>query len=349
MNEHKFLLIKGRSGLASRMLCVLTGILYARLTRRRLLVDWTDPIYSDDGSNTFHRFFQCPLTSPTDSIPITESVYPGIWRGRLHASAEEMETRYGTGHAPDRWRQFSVDLTRLDHQEDVLVLWTFGEEVELLSRYFQGAFADLGDASKEAILRRLLREDLVLHPQIRQQVERFRSDCFRGPMVGVHVRYSDRRADLWGILEKLRLLSEQERELQLFLATDNIEVKKLLEENYPRVITTPHWYPAAGHRLHGNEACPDRVQDGIDALVDLYLLAECEYLVMDSSSSFSRLANLLREGPQSKVLSVRGPKWDRRALLQWRLWVKLGVFTWGFKILRRWLRIRRLYRQRQRS
>jgi hypothetical protein len=45
-----FLLVKGRASLGNRILSALTGILYARLTGRRLLVDWRDEVYSDDGT-----------------------------------------------------------------------------------------------------------------------------------------------------------------------------------------------------------------------------------------------------------------------------------------------------------
>ena len=51
MNEDKYLIVKGLAGLGNRMLSALTGILYARLSGRRLIIDWRDPTYSSDGSN----------------------------------------------------------------------------------------------------------------------------------------------------------------------------------------------------------------------------------------------------------------------------------------------------------
>ena len=46
MNSGPFLLVKARDGLGNRLLCALTGLLYARLTHRQLVIDWSDPVYS---------------------------------------------------------------------------------------------------------------------------------------------------------------------------------------------------------------------------------------------------------------------------------------------------------------
>ena len=72
MDENKYLLVKGLAGLGNRMLAALTGILYARMSSRRLIVDWRDPTFSKDGSNAFPVLFKCPLNGPVDEIPVTE-------------------------------------------------------------------------------------------------------------------------------------------------------------------------------------------------------------------------------------------------------------------------------------
>src|SRR5574341_1361148 len=150
MNGNKFLLVKGIAGLGNRILSALIGILYARLTGRRLLVDWSDHYYSNDGSNVFHRFFQCSLCSPTDEIPNTDSVSPRIWRGYLNESAWNMRKRYGNINDLGTWQKFSIDLTKLDYQEDVLVMWTYDEKaMDLLRGHFKDEFKGLAKASTE--------------------------------------------------------------------------------------------------------------------------------------------------------------------------------------------------------
>jgi hypothetical protein len=82
----------------------------------------------------------------------------------------------------------------------------------------------------------------------------------------------------------------------------------------------------------------------------VYLLAECEYLIVDTSSSFSRVASLLTSAPPSNVFDVkRGgkPRPLRREVI-WRLWLELGLFAWGPRMLRRWVTLHRCLRARRR-
>src|SRR5262245_46211790 len=124
MSQNKFLLVKGSSGLGNRILSALTGILYARLAGRRLLIDWSDDLYSNNKSNVFPSFFQCSACVPIDELPMTDSVSPSIWRGHLYETADYMRSQYRTRENSEIWREFSIDLTKLDYQEDVAVMWT---------------------------------------------------------------------------------------------------------------------------------------------------------------------------------------------------------------------------------
>ncbi len=345
VNEKKFVLVKGRGGLGNRMLSALTGIAYARLTDRRLLVDWSDGMYSVDRSNVFNRFYLCSLCNPTDDIPATDSVCPRIWRGHLREGCVDMQRRYGSHvTAEGWWKLSSIDVTKLDYQEDIVVMWTFVEKVSLLRNHFDARFKECEGATKEAILSKLLREHLVLQPEIRERVAHFKANHFGKATVGVHVRYSDHRARLWAILKALNALLKREPNLHIFLSTDNIQIKEMFEESYPGVITTPHWYPPPGSSMTRTTARHDRAESGIEALVDLYLLAECEYLIIDTSSSFSYVASLLTRTPSSNIFNVRrGGKRSRGLrLLTWRLWRMLALHTWGLRVLRKSVRVDRL-------
>ena len=162
----KFLLVKGITGLGDRILCALGGILYAQLSGRTLVIDWSDPFYSSNGDNVFHRFFKSPFCSPTDDIPTTDSVYPRIWRGRLleHATQIAREREFN----PDEIRrELSIDLGKLDYLEDLLVLVEYDALVDRLRPHFHGAFQELAQMPTAGILAKLLREDLLLQSEIR--------------------------------------------------------------------------------------------------------------------------------------------------------------------------------------
>jgi len=170
-------LVKGRAGLGNRILSLLTAVLYARLTRRRLLVDWSDDMYSSDGSNSIHDYFSSPLFSRSDEIPETESVSPAIWRGHLRDSARTMAETYLPRCLGDPMssRKFSADLSRIDHQEEVLVMWTYFPLISEQRRHFRGEFSYLCELDEEAILSRLMRENLRLNPSILEGVRRTRA------------------------------------------------------------------------------------------------------------------------------------------------------------------------------
>ena len=303
--------------MGNRILSLLTAVLYARVSGRRLLVDWSDSIYSQDGSDVFTRFFDCPSCHPLAELPETDSLAPEFWHGRLDADVAGLEER---AVGPDRGllgerertrrrlefrRASTIDVGRLDYTEAILVLWLVTSRVELMRQAHQGVVPGFPTGSADEILRDLARTELVLRPAVEARVEEFAREHLDRATVGVHARYSDRRVRLRRILQRVDAMVEADPDLGVFLATDNVDVKRAIERRYPRVITTPHWYPPAGAQPHGHDDCPDRVENGIEALVDLYLLAACDRLVCDAMSSFARVALLLTDAPRSQVVNVQ--------------------------------------------
>ena len=300
----KTLVVKGRAGMGNRILAALTGIVYARASGRRLVVDWRDRTYSDDGTNAFHRLFGCTSCAEGSEIPETDSVRPGVWRGHLSESVVSLQKARGE---PD-WQKFrrvsAAPLTRVDYREEVVVFWAFTPELHAFRPYLRGELVPLRKLSTDAILRRLLETDLTPHPDVRERVDRFWLASLRPGAIGVHVRYSDRRGYLDGTVAEVdALLSAGPGSPPILLATDNAEIETLFSSRYPEVVSAPRWYPEPGVRMHQNPDCPDRLANGLEALTDLYLLARCDRLVLDTRSSFARVASLLVRGP---VTDVRG-------------------------------------------
>jgi hypothetical protein len=212
--------------------------------------------------------------------------------------------------------------------------------------YFNGQFQELAQMPTPHILTKLLREDLILQSEIRERIGHFRSNRFHSRTVGVHVRYSDYRVRIFAIIKQLNALLRRERDLQIFLATDNIEVKKMFEGNFPGVVSAPHWYAKPGSPIHIDRARPDRTETAIEALIDLYLLASCDHLIFDGSSSFSRLANLLSTAPAHNKLDVdksgHGKKNRRLHIAVTGILHRAGFSYWGFRLVRNLVPLRRL-------
>ncbi len=57
--------------------------------------------------------------------------------------------------------------------------------------------------------------------------------------------------------------------------------------------------------MHQNwDQCPDRVQNGREALMDMYLLASCNDLIFSSQSSFGLVASILSKTSKQHLHDV---------------------------------------------
>ncbi len=75
---------------------------------------------------------------------------------------------------------------------------------------------------------------------------------------------------------------------------------------------------------------PSKKQSGIDALIDIYLLAECDYFIYNSRSSFSYIASILSKASKEnkydlykKKLKEYIPKGYRRMI--WEIFEKYKI------------------------
>jgi hypothetical protein len=330
-----YVLVKGNAGLGNRLYAVLAAALYARLSGRRLLVDWTDRQYSNDGSNVFQQFFVARFAGEGvcdhDDIPDTDSVNPWMWRGHLRTSAHEMLM----AHAPEALSDplagaiVSFDPSRLDHDEELLVMWSYNPLIKQMRRHFRGALTAWRRLAELAILRRLMHDTLELHPSIAGRIADIRRGWGDGPLIGIHVRHTDKRTNLRKIKAHLAAYHRQFSEAGIFLATDSGQVEQDFRRDCPGLLTVPNWYPTSG-RLHGREECPDHSQNLAEALIDLYMLAGCEHLMINGSSSLGYLAQVAGNTPPRNVVDVRRghqlPPWLREAV-----WSTYSFARWGVR------------------
>jgi hypothetical protein len=288
------------------MLAAVTGDLYAAVSGRKLVVDWSDYTYSNDKSNVFPKLFH--RSGGVEALPDLHdrSVDPPIWIERLDLEVSDLieATDPADHNAVAGWRKYSTDLTRLDQPERVLVFWSYTEHIRLIRRHFAGPWKDWSRLSDDAIVAKVLRDRLLLSAAIRAQVDAFKEKHFGGETIGVHVRYMDRRTSIADFLKRLDRVTSARPEAAIFLATDNKRAELTIRDRYRRVIASPKWFPEGGVSMHQNSECPDRLTNAVEALVDMYLLAECDWLIFPGSSTFSRIASLVGTMPRSQVIDI---------------------------------------------
>ncbi|MBC9032789.1 hypothetical protein IAG41_10335 [Sphingomonas sp. JC676] len=305
-NPDLYFCAKGKAGLGNRMLAAITGWLYAELSGRIFVPDWSDFTYSNDGTNVFHQLFQCERSLSALPDLAETSVAPPVWAGRLDKSANDMVTELDNDDhgGATLWRKYSVDLTRLDHAERYAMFWSYTQHIQLLRKHFTGAWAEWAKLSDDQVIARVLQRHILLAPGIRRQVDAFKAANLPGEVIGVHVRYMDRRTSIHDFLKHLDKLHAKRPDAAIFLATDNKEAENLIRGRYPRVVTTPKWFPEGGISMHQNPECPDRTNNAVEALIDMYLLAECDYLIFPGSSTFSKIASLISKMPRAKMIDI---------------------------------------------
>lgn len=297
----RVLLVKGSAGLGNRILSLLSAILFAKLSDRRLAVDWSDSLYARNNENSFPLLFSKPVSAPID--PQSVSVAPPSWRDCVNTPAEHLLMNLKRRRERSALR---VDLSTLDHPEDVLVFWAQEERIHQMRRHFHGDFQALARKTDDAILRDLIRSELTLRPEISAQVSEFKQSRWSEEVVGVHMRYSDRRGRIHKTFRHVDRIVARHPRSRLFLATDNEDMLRHARNHYGagRVIATEKWFPVSGQPIHRTAQGPDGLQKAQDALLEMYLLGSCTWLVSDHRSSFAYCAALLSNSPRDGISNV---------------------------------------------
>lgn len=203
------------------------------------------------------------------------------------------------------FKRYAVDIRRSDYPQQVLIYSSYTEELDKLRKFFVGDLADLRSKSNPEILRKLYRDHLKLSPQIIQEAQAFMSNHFLSEKVlGVHIRQSDLRVCLAKYQRAVDEFLGKNPNSVIFLATDNAEVEQAFLAAYDRVIVQSKWLPRPGERIHGNAQCPDLCRHAVESLIDLYLLAQCHYLIYSQTTTFGRTAVLMSDLPDSQCFDV---------------------------------------------
>ncbi|MFC1740745.1 nodulation protein NodZ [Pseudomonadota bacterium] len=297
----------GGAGLGDKIRAVIVGAMYCQLTGRSLYVDWRDSAYGDERQNYFPDLFKIKKLPALAGLPVSGTVLPHQWSGRLHLSLDEIvqEDNFEWSRAGGIAR-YSFDQSQLVHPADHLVMWEM-DQFDKVRRHYEISHPEVMVLADEELAASVLSQHLQVCDKVQAAVDSFCETNFTQgqPIIGVHVRLSDesegnrRNPGLAQFIRVVRRALKGAPAARIFLATDNTNVIKsfMTEFGHSNVLFREKWLPAAGHALHGNQECPDKLQNARDALIDAYLLGKCEWLITSISSSFSMLARVVSNAP----------------------------------------------------
>lgn len=300
----QMLVLRASGGLSNRLQAVAAGLAYCLLSGRALYVDWRDGIYSDDFSNVFPRWFQLSGVAQASPplLPFPETrVFPPFWKDWL-SEAVAVEYLFDNDHmSPDNVARTSLDFSRLDYPQDILVGW--GWDLSPLRRMLPALrqrYPDWGAFSEGETARRLLTNHLTPAPEILHSVKLFAASRFLpGRTIGIHIRHTDLQSPLERMLDTLRRLASPDD--TIFLTTDNRHVQTAVSRLFPRAVFTEKQFPPGDEPLHCYVPGLSNEQKGREALIDMLLLTRCDRIIHYRRSSFARLPALLSGLPQERI------------------------------------------------
>ncbi|MEL7142572.1 MAG: hypothetical protein AAGL08_10190 [Cyanobacteria bacterium J06573_11] len=340
----KYLLVKGVAGLGNRIFVVITAILYARMTDRTLVVDWTDNAYTTRKANVFPQLFELKNLSHVDQIIESESVHPNVWKHCLDQAISEVmanDSKLVKAMGQGIFRKYACDVRRLNYSEDIVIASGYDEEIEDLRPHFKSEYAHLKKATKGTIANEVFYEHLNLAPPVRDRLETFKAAHMQGhKFIGIHIRQSDKSVSYGWYKKALAEHVGRYPDAHIFLATDNRNVEREINELYENVIVLDKWLPMPGVAVHKNTECPDLEEHAVTALLDICLLATCDYLIFSRTTSFGRLASYISTQPVSQHFDIETYYDQHRKSIGERAIILRNKIDRNVKYVLAWLRLK---------
>ncbi len=310
-SNRKYILVKGGSGLGNRILAAATAILYGKISNRNVIIDWTEGTYAPHGINAFHCLFDSKNIGNIEDLPITNSIYPSTWKGKLNYTfggiKEELKLK-GT-------EQISFDVSKIDYQEELIIFCSYSQKIHDMRLFFTGEYSKFQQLTNSQILKLIIDDYFSIKLDIKNQFDQFIKENFTNNNIGVHIRYSDMKIPVEKIYQKVDQVKQKNPKASIFLATDSQEILREFQQRYNQVIITEKWYPSSGGTLHQNwQECENPLQNGIEALQDLYLLSQCQHLIFSSQSSFGYMASLFNE--KGKLYDIQATSFFKKIKIQ---------------------------------
>jgi hypothetical protein len=194
-----------------------------------------------------------------------------------------------------------------------VVFWNYIDRINNIKKHLIDKDCEYFNLDRKGIIRKILNEKMILRKEIMGKVLDFKTKHWSENVLGVHVRYTDRKVSLKRYERPIKKFINKFPEASIFLATDSRYVTQFFSENYKKIISTPKVFPENDGALHNRNDDYDRTKSGIYALLDMYLLAECDGLIYTGNSTFSWISSILTKASPENLVDVE--KWNIKVAL----------------------------------
>ncbi|MBI1402043.1 MAG: hypothetical protein GC147_02370 [Porphyrobacter sp.] len=299
------LVIKAKGGLGNRMLSAVTGLALADLTGRTPFIDWRDGMYLAPGENLYPALFDASWMGDLAALDHETDVAPSLWSGRLHEHPVDVIRRdFPNRHQdPLLYRRLSIPFSGAGTNETVGVFWSYLPKLRRLA----GRLARdprFAGRSLDEITRTYLDRYFRPVPQVTERIEAVFAKLDK-PVIGVHIRFTDRKVPLDRIMRELERLSRAMPEATIFLATDSETAQSAILARFPNVVTIEKALSKSDVALHfSSDDFADPIEEARNALADMMALARCDWLLHSRHSTFSVTASLIGHIPPNRQVDI---------------------------------------------
>jgi hypothetical protein len=303
--DGKALVIKAKGGLGNRMLSAITGLVLARLNDREPFIDWRDGMYVERGVNLYPLLFDAGWMGDLGQFDGAAETVPDLWAGRMTEHPTDIIHRHFPKQHQDPflYRKLGIAMNKADPPQTVGVFWSYLPKLKRLARRMARHPAFAGKAVDD-VTSDYLATYFAPVPEVAAKVESIFADL-AAPVIGVHIRFTDRKAPLPRILKTIERLQRQHPEARIFLATDSAEAEEAVLSRFSGVLRIDKALARDGQALHvASGEFADPVEEARNALVDMMALARCNWLVHSSHSTFSVTAALIGRIPHDRQADV---------------------------------------------
>ena len=321
--DEKYLIVKGCAGIGNRLITLCSAIEYSKLTKRKLIVDWSDGLYGVPGENVFFKYF---AIVENNYLPIEDAEKLSSLRGTIFPNGFAEKLNFCLY---DLYKQVSFNFKiRIPYTHYSFLrinmlksFWALKSESKVQNIYknlplYLKLLASPSSFPLAGNLPKKLNEDIVifadyLPPFINENlqfiklkgpvwnfVNEFSGEHHLDQAIGVHVRSTDMKPkrEISVLIEKL--INGYEDKI-IFLSTDSQSVYNQFKVSFKNLIIYNKFNPELKnneglHQWASNNSKPDYAEMIFrDSIIDMYLLSRCETLYFQGNSSFSIISQSL--------------------------------------------------------
>jgi len=317
--KDKYLLLKGVAGIGDRLHILAAAIDYCERNNRKIIVDWADGVFAAPGTDLFEKYFTClhPLyckQKPSANELTEMSFYPDIFRSFIYDDIYNHYTPVHPGFIARFPRRFIPDgkwckiygywcynsnqiykalgiLLNINNKHDILQGRYLPDDI----RSDVVVYADMANISrKETFLKYIQIKDLI-----KSQIEKFVAEAnLSEKSIGLHIRNTDKKP----LNSTATLIEHIKRKFgsdyTIFVATDNKNTEEEIKAHFTNVVKFDKFLPEVHiggvHHYAQQTKNWEKAELVLEqSIIDMWLLAKCEYLYYLGNSSFSVISSYL--------------------------------------------------------